>query len=217
MATTVASPTDRGAEARVSLVAAAERLFAEHGIMGVSLRDVSKAAGQRNNSAAQYHFGDRHGLVAAVYVSHMVGVDERRSAHLVELDPAERDPRALVHAIVAPLVEEVTTSGGWYARFLVRARWEPIGREVVAELETTGALVEVGNRMSRVMADLPDPIRQSRLDQLYNLIVGTLASWEWAHDRDEQRLTPEELIDELTTTGAAVLLAASHRVELETR
>ena len=56
----------RGA-ARQAIVEAAERLFAERGIEAVSLRDVSAAAGQRNHSAAQYHFGDRAQLVVFAY------------------------------------------------------------------------------------------------------------------------------------------------------
>src|SRR5688572_22207197 len=95
----------RGDAARAALVESAERLFAERGIEGVSLRDVSKAAGQRNNSAAQYHFDDRHGLVAAVYEHRMRRVDARRHAFLAALD--ELDVRGLVEATVIPLLDVV--------------------------------------------------------------------------------------------------------------
>ena len=46
------------------------------------MRDVCAAAGQRNHSAAQYHFGDRMGLVVAVFEHRMRTVDERRHALL---------------------------------------------------------------------------------------------------------------------------------------
>ena len=69
-------PETRGDVARGALLDAAERLFAERGIEAVSLRDVCTAAGQRNHSAAQYHFGDRRGVVAAVFERRM-GVVER--------------------------------------------------------------------------------------------------------------------------------------------
>lgn len=48
------------------LVLAAERLFAEEGISAVSLRAIARAAGQRNISSVQYHFGDRMGLLCAI-------------------------------------------------------------------------------------------------------------------------------------------------------
>ena len=72
----------RGDDARSALIEAAERLFAERGVEAVSLRDVSAAAGQRNHSAAQYHFGDRAGLIAAVYEARMSLVNERRAGLL---------------------------------------------------------------------------------------------------------------------------------------
>src|SRR5215831_7802458 len=80
-----------GDAARAALVESAERLFAERGIEAVSLRDVCAAAGQRNHSAAQYHFGDRQGLVAAVYEARMREVDERRHAYLDSLRASGRD------------------------------------------------------------------------------------------------------------------------------
>src|SRR5699024_12317749 len=44
----------------------AEQMSAERGLDGVSMRDVASAAGQRNNSAVQYHFGSRDGLIVEV-------------------------------------------------------------------------------------------------------------------------------------------------------
>lgn len=202
-------PSRRGIEAREALVAAAERLFAEHGIAGVSLRDVSAAAGQRNHSAAQYHFGDRAGLVAAVYLSHMTRVDARRRALLAEVAEAGEldDVRRLVRAVIVPVVEEITASGGWYARFLLRTRWDPLAVEVVAGLDATTGLVEIAHHLVAALHQLPAPIRRSRLDQLFSLVVSTLAAWEWAHDRGHPRLPIDELVAELTATGTAVLLA----------
>src|SRR3954447_16573999 len=111
----------RGEAARSALVEAAERLFAQQGIEGVSLRDVSAAAGQRNHNAAQYHFGDRLGLVAAVYENRMRVVNERRLAYLQGVE--DDNVRGLVAAIIVPLVEVVSEVDGWYARFQARTRW----------------------------------------------------------------------------------------------
>src|ERR687891_78479 len=68
-ATTSTRPTGTTAE---RLIAAAESLFATHGIDGVSLREINRAAGARNASALQYHFGDRDGLLRAVLASALV-------------------------------------------------------------------------------------------------------------------------------------------------
>jgi hypothetical protein len=45
------------------LLRTAERLFALRGIDAVSMRSICAEAGQRNNTALQYHFGDKQNLV----------------------------------------------------------------------------------------------------------------------------------------------------------
>src|SRR5262245_25019066 len=121
----------RGA-ARLVIVEAAERLFAERGIEAVSLRDVNLAAGQRNHSAAQYHFGDRAGLIAAVFEARMTTINEHRHRLLAGLD--QDDPlAALAGVLVAPLVDAVAATPSWYARFLARARWDTLAGDVLAE------------------------------------------------------------------------------------
>ena len=56
----------RGEATRQLILIAAERLFAEHGISAVPLRDIGIEAGQKNHAAVQYHFGDRDALVQAL-------------------------------------------------------------------------------------------------------------------------------------------------------
>ena len=126
----------RGDAARLALIEVAEQLFAERGIESVSLRDISAAAGQRNHSAAQYHFGDRAGLVAAVFSHRMHEVNIRRHALLdaLEVEGSTDDLVRLVDATVRPLVEVVAETDGWYGRFLVRTRWDTFAQQVVADV-----------------------------------------------------------------------------------
>src|SRR5262245_66312685 len=103
---------------RERLILAAERLFAERGIGGVSLREIGSAAGQRNNSAAQYHFDTKQGLVDAIYEYRMQSINERRLALIQQIERENRtgDLRALVAALVHPLAESLHP-GSYYARF----------------------------------------------------------------------------------------------------
>ena len=195
----------RGDAARAALVEAAERLFAQRGIEGVSLRDVSAAAGQRNHNAAQYHFGDRLGLVAAVYENRMRIVEERRRAHLAGVD--DDDVRGLVAAIVVPLVEVVAETDGWYARFQARLRWEPTSWEALQKVTTGSSFAVAMRKLNRALGHLPRSVRHSRLDQLMTLVIGTIAGWEGAADRGQARLSPDALENELISTGVAVLTA----------
>src|ERR1051326_9079064 len=102
-----ATSSPAAARSRLAMILAAERLFAERGIAAVSLREIGAAAGQRNNSAAQYHFGSKQGLVDAVVEHRMGPINERRLALLADLDTSGRgsDLRALVEALVEPFAE----------------------------------------------------------------------------------------------------------------
>jgi AcrR family transcriptional regulator len=100
-------------DGRMELSAAARRLFAEEGIDGPSLREINRAAGQRNTSALQYHFGDRDGLLRAVFEFHQARIDVYRNALLGQ--PAVDDGaalRELAAAMVLPFVACLTDDDG---------------------------------------------------------------------------------------------------------
>ncbi len=198
-----------GDNARQLLVEQAERLFAERGIEAVSLRDVSAAAKQRNHSAAQYHFGDRQGLIAAVYHARMGEVDRRRQRRLGQLNEAGmgNDLRSLVEAAVAPLIEVVAETDGWYARFLARTRWDTMAWTVLADVPELNSYRAVVRRIVLQLDDMPAEIRRSRADQLLTLVVGTVAGWEWARHRGDPRLSQAALTTDLVTTAVALMCA----------
>jgi len=100
-------------ETRARLIAAAEQLFAEHGVAGVSLREITRSAGARNAIALQYHFDDRAGVVRAILEKHLPAVDARRSAMLDEIEArGGADLRALAAALVRPLAAKLSDADG---------------------------------------------------------------------------------------------------------
>src|SRR5262249_52165267 len=72
----------RGDATRMVILTAAEELFAQRGIAAVPLRDIGVAAGQKNNVAVQYHFGDREGLVREI-MTYRALISERRRVQMV--------------------------------------------------------------------------------------------------------------------------------------
>ena len=95
-----ADATPNGREA---LIRSARTLFAERGAYAVSMREVGRAADQRNSNAVQYHFGDREALLAAVLRPHHALVAARRAALLDELEASPAPSlRALAGALVRP-------------------------------------------------------------------------------------------------------------------
>ena len=105
------------------LIAAAEQLFAERGVEGVSLREINTAAGQRNSTALQYHFGDRYGLVRAVLRKHAPAVDAARHAMLDDyLRLGHDDLRVLAEALVRPSATKLDDPDGGRAYLQINAQ-----------------------------------------------------------------------------------------------
>lgn len=63
---------------RDRLINTAERLFALHGLEGVSLDRIRREAGEKNASALQYHFGSKASLLRAVFETRLSVIDQRR-------------------------------------------------------------------------------------------------------------------------------------------
>jgi AcrR family transcriptional regulator len=118
---------DRGSRSKDALLDAAERLIAERGF-DVPLRDIAHAAGQRNNSAVNYHFRTRQDLLDAVVARRLLPMERERERMLTDLDHHRAtDVHALMRILVLPLVNLESTH---YARFLQvvapRLRTEPM-------------------------------------------------------------------------------------------
>src|SRR5437879_7136412 len=102
---------------RDAILAAAERLFAEHGVVAVSNRQVSEAAGQGNNAAVGYHFGTKTDLVRAIEQKHRASI-ERLLQRMVAETGDSADLRDWVACLVCSLTEHLAQLGNptWYAR-----------------------------------------------------------------------------------------------------
>jgi AcrR family transcriptional regulator len=131
-----------GQDTRSQLIAAAERLFAERGVDGVSLNEINRDAGQRNASALQYHFSDRAGLLRAVIDKHGRDVDARRDVLLSQYrDSGSEDLRALAAVLVLPLSAKLSDLDGGreYLRIVAELVNRPDPRFDILLNETVGA------------------------------------------------------------------------------
>lgn len=112
------------------LIEAAEALFGEHGLDGVSLRQIGVAAGSGNNYAVQYHFGDAAGLIRAILEKRTPELELRRAQLLAKLKEEGRlgDSRALMDVLYRPLIEHLDARGRrTYARFILALNSSPAG------------------------------------------------------------------------------------------
>ncbi len=97
-------------DTRDKLLHAGERLFAERGIGPVSMREINKAAGQRNTSAIHYHFGSKDALIQAIFEKRMREYNTRRLQLLDEVESrGEADNlHAIVRASLHPIAESLS-------------------------------------------------------------------------------------------------------------
>lgn len=167
------------ADTRTKIVLAAERLFAERGIGSVSLRDIGAAAGQRNPSAIQYHFGAKPDLVTAVFQHRMSQVNERRLELLARMHSEGRaaDPTSLVEALIHPLVAVVNEPGCHYAHFLAQLSAHPTYR-ISERWQIASSLHAVRDGLRRTLPSLPDEIYAERWRMVTHLLVHTIADHE---------------------------------------
>ena len=113
-----------GEATRTKILDAAERLFADHGYDGVSLRQITTEAGVQL-AMVNYHFGSKTGLWERVFERRTAVLGERRLAMLAEAEAAGDRPtvEALITAFVQPLLE-ISMGGdpGWknYARLIAQ-------------------------------------------------------------------------------------------------
>jgi len=213
--TRAARPAKTRPAAGEQMILAAERLFAERGIGAVSLREIGAAAGQRNNGAAQYHFGTKRGLIDAIVEYRMRPINERRVALLGEIDAAGRggELRALVEVLVLPFAAYVAEHGTHWARFLAQASAEPdIALEEVLDRPEMRGLHEVSRRIEAVLRPLPAAVRRYRLELAGTLLVHAGASWERAALRRPARAArTAPLAADLVDAIVGLLLAPASR------
>lgn len=108
--------------ARTALIEAAERLFAQAGVEGVSIRQIGAAIGSLNTTVVAYHFGSKDALIEAVFLHRLPAIEDRRAELLAEFTATGRSatPAALMRIFALPLFEQTGVEGRHsYARFLL--------------------------------------------------------------------------------------------------
>lgn len=175
---------------REELLDAAERLIAERGLAGVSVREVIRAAGQRNNGAVTYYFGSWHELLIELWSRRATGDALARELYAAAADAEDR-LAALVAAYVLPFAQEVAAcSPSYWARF--NEQWlagirsdfvaspQPLVPDDPAYPPIPGleGLQRLLADMAGELTHLPAQDRPARVALAARFVVSALASWE---------------------------------------
>lgn len=174
------SRSTRADGTREALLAAAERLIAEHGVEAVTHRQIVDAAGQGNNAAVAYHFGTKKELVRAIDDSHAGHIEQLRAARVAGIGDSAK-LRDWVSSLVQPLTDHLASLPGptWYARFAAQVMTDPTYRRVVTDnaLESR-SLRHVVDGIGRGVPELPKHVRAERNIMMRTMLMYTCAELE---------------------------------------
>lgn len=153
-------PTESGRR----IILAAEELFALRGIDGVSLRQISSAAGSANNSAVHYHFGSKEGLVEAIFRYRLPQLISERRLLAAQCDVSDVRSRFSAHFL--PVLHMAEDPANHYVTFV-----EQLQRRGMAAGGTALALPDEGvasdeafrRDMDRLLSDLAPELRRMRI------------------------------------------------------
>jgi len=172
------APETRGETTRQRILDAAERLFSEHGINGVSLRAITAEAGA-NSAAANYHFGSKKRLLDAVFERHATGLAKGRAKLLAGCrDEPGRPP--LLEQIISAFLEPGMRGehgGATFAR--LRGRMLAESSDQTRELyalylnDSTGQFLAA---LGDALPDLPAHDLHWRFHMMLGAMVYTLAN-----------------------------------------
>ncbi len=190
-------------DVRDRLINAAERLVALHTDEGTSSRAIIAAAGQRHNSAITYHFGDRRGLLDAVWARRSAVVNRRRLELVAGWSGREPELRELVEAWVLPFAEFIgSRRPSYWARFnedelrhyplvaVPQLRPRLSGRQ---QEEWLLALVSVFEQIQqRICEGEEGPIR---ISTAIRMVIGAFAAWERDAEAGRATISADALAD----------------------
>ena len=196
-----------GPSTKEQLVVTAERLFAEHGLDGISLRQIAVESGNANNSAVQYHFGSKDNLIQAIF-EYRVPQLARRRRLLAEQRPSD-DLRSCVESYLLPMVEEAEHEDSHYMTFLAKLNsaglsLRPFDRLPDAMKEPT---YEFYRAMAAMLPHVPASLLTPRVDLALSVCMHACADREQSR-RHGSRVLPYALHVSGLFDGIVGLLAA---------
>ncbi|MFC4347366.1 TetR/AcrR family transcriptional regulator [Kordiimonas lipolytica] len=188
---------------RAALISAAERLIAEKGLASVSTREILQEAGQRNQSALQYHFGSKEGLMRATISERTRQIDEKR-LNLMKSWKGKPTLDEVLEVLILPLAElaEEEIGGKHYILFLCQAITQPDWdlRQAIKDFELIG-LGKAYEYYDELLADLPEEARIVRQEIAYDVAILTLKRWCIR----EMELTPKQITKLVIHANKAIL------------
>ena len=193
----------------LAILATAERLFGQFGLNGVTIRQITLAAGMANNSAVAYHFGDREGLLKAICEWRVPELEQAGEAAWRVANAAGRldDPSALIGVLLRPFLTVTDAQGNHvHAGFMHQMLRSALGRSIrVSIFDNTASTVRALNRLEAVLPGIPPALLRFRLRIAGAAFFDGLCEWDTGEkDSTLPDFTLETLVGELIAQAAVI-------------
>ena len=165
------------------ILCCAEQLIAEHGLEAVSTRMIARAAGQKNNSALQYHFANRDGLIEAILDYRVKPINEWRLTRRRQAKSQARPltTRNLVEIFVEPFASELLkpVEETCYVSLLAQLYAYQNGRELFLKNKVRArALHDITALLVKTLEPLPARVIHLRLQFMGRQTINAIAEWD---------------------------------------
>lgn len=172
--------SDAGQETRILLIEAAERLFAQRGFEAVTVADIRSAAGQRNASVVNYHFGSKENLLRAILDHRLPAIHVRRETMMRERLGGRGDSstRDALWCLVQPLADTLHTDSR-YVGMLDRLLESDILGKAFGSVDParSGSAFAIDEALFAVSDRIPEKARRQRIMMVYDSVLRTLARY----------------------------------------
>jgi AcrR family transcriptional regulator len=161
-------------DTRERLLDAAQELFAQTGSWTTPLARVVRAAGQRNQSAIQYHFGSREELIYALIERDRVREVQERQARLDAVS-GDVELRTAVTTLVRPSCAGLTEQRGRRLRMIIADVARGISDDQLADPRPTD-LARTIRIVEKAMPSMPRRARTTRIAAAMRLLIEMTAA-----------------------------------------
>ena len=193
-------------DTKARLLDHAEKMFAEDGIFAVTNRQITEAAGQKNESALNYHFGTRNELIITLLTRRGKDLDKIRAELLAHLgdNPTTRELVQLLVEVYASCLH--TESGCDYLRIVDQLRGWMTDWEFISSLEDDN----VNEHLKHILGLLQKETDSQRVLGMIMLMTAMTASRaQLVSDGRHLPNSHEEYVETLTDMLTGVLLGPS--------
>lgn len=175
-----AKPFDSYPHGAQQLMRAAERLFGERGVAGVTIRELLDAAGQANKSAVHHYFGSKEGLLQAVHEMRLPELEAARARWIERLPRrGESQHKELLAALFLPVLEVMDDRDlDAFSQFNLRLLHQGMSdQSFMRTAVASPATREIVDRLCACFPAIPLPVFRARMRLAVGVLLGGVAEW----------------------------------------